>query len=86
MLSVLLIQQRMREVAGGEFSQAMWFTDAERRTQPTHSGTRRGRHSGSDMPHALSIGTENSSLREKQVGVSLSTYPKGLLRKIICPA
>lgn len=44
-----------------------------------------GCHTGSEMPHALSIGRENSSLREEQVKVLLLAYPKGLLRKVICP-
>lgn len=39
------------------------------------------RHMGTEAPYALSMGTENSSLREEQVRVSLLTYPKGLLRK-----
>lgn len=38
-LSALLIQQRMREVAGREFSQAMRYSRCRERTQPTHSRT-----------------------------------------------
>lgn len=43
------------------------------------------RHMQREMPQALSISRENSSLQERQVRAPLLTFPKGLLRDVICP-